>query len=187
MLRWEWGAKTVIGLPLSLLLHPWLHWKLVNLQWGMSYLQALSSSISSGAGFGTHYYQSFLRGRGLLFSNQQLMANEESSRLVRAYASNDWLIFWMDFAQVMLNSWGCQVLMFWLDLKVWFDETAPWPWLVSKCQSGHNELLRSLFFHIIFSYVLCLIVDAVTSKFLSVLIIESIYKGNGIECWVCRH
>ncbi|KAF3948583.1 hypothetical protein CMV_025438 [Castanea mollissima] len=46
------------------------------------HLRALSSSISSGAGFGTHYYQSFLRGRGLLFANQQLMANEESSRLI---------------------------------------------------------------------------------------------------------
>ena len=108
--KWKWGAKTVIGPPLSLFLHPWLHWKLMNLQWGMSYLQALSSSISSRVGFGTHHYQSFLRGRGFLFANLQLMANEESSRLVRAYASNGWLVFRMDFAQVMLKMSGLNVL-----------------------------------------------------------------------------
>ena len=56
---------------------------------GMSYLQALSSSISSGAGFDTHYYQSLLNGRGLLFADQQLMANEKTARLVKAYASDD--------------------------------------------------------------------------------------------------
>ena len=50
---------------------------------GMSYMQVLSSSISFGAGFETHYYQSFLWGRGLLFADQQLMANEKSVRLVR--------------------------------------------------------------------------------------------------------
>ena len=56
---------------------------------GMSYLQAFLSSISSGAGFDTHYYQNFLRGKGLVFSNQQLMANEKTVRLVKVYASDD--------------------------------------------------------------------------------------------------
>ena len=60
--------------------------------------------------------------------------------------------------------WRCQVLMFWLDLKVRSEETASWLWSVSKWQSDHNELLRSFFFHVIFSYVLYLIVDAVTSS-----------------------
>ena len=55
---------------------------------GMSYLQAFLSSISSGAGFDTHYYQS-LRGRRLVFANQQLRANEKTVRLVRVYASDD--------------------------------------------------------------------------------------------------
>ncbi|KAJ7982038.1 Peroxidase [Quillaja saponaria] len=38
----------------------------------MSYLQALSSSMPSGATFDTHYYRSLLKGRGLLFADQQL-------------------------------------------------------------------------------------------------------------------
>ncbi|KAK4594643.1 hypothetical protein RGQ29_018361 [Quercus rubra] len=50
---------------------------------------AFLSSISSGAGFDTLYYQSFLRGRGLVFADQQLMANEKTVRLVRVYASDD--------------------------------------------------------------------------------------------------
>ncbi|ONI14347.1 hypothetical protein PRUPE_4G276900 [Prunus persica] len=49
---------------------------------GMSYSQQLSSSVLSGAGFDTHYYQSLLRGRGLLFADQQLMANERTARLM---------------------------------------------------------------------------------------------------------
>ena len=56
---------------------------------GMSYLQALLSSISSGSGFDTHYYQSFLRGKEHVFADQQLMANEKTVRLVRVYASDD--------------------------------------------------------------------------------------------------
>ena len=56
---------------------------------GMSYLQALLSLISFGASFETHYYQSFLRGRGLVFAYQQLMAKEKTVRLVRVYASDE--------------------------------------------------------------------------------------------------
>ncbi|KAL0016894.1 hypothetical protein SO802_003963 [Lithocarpus litseifolius] len=77
---------------------------------GMSYLQALSSSISSGAGFDTHYYQSLLSGRGLLFADQQLMANEKTARLVRAYASDDGSTFRMDFARAMMKMSGLNVL-----------------------------------------------------------------------------
>ena len=77
---------------------------------GMSYLQALSSSISSGAGFDTHYYQSLLNGRGLLFADQQLMANEKNVRLVRANASDDGSIFHMDFARAMMKMSGLNLL-----------------------------------------------------------------------------
>ncbi|CAK9176490.1 unnamed protein product [Ilex paraguariensis] len=41
----------------------------------MTYFQGLSCSISSGAGFDTHYYLSLLTGRGLCFAHRQLMAN----------------------------------------------------------------------------------------------------------------
>ena len=61
---------------------------------GMSYLQELSPSISSGAGFDTHDYQSLLKGRGLLFADQKLIANEKTARLVRVYASMDQPFKW---------------------------------------------------------------------------------------------
>lgn len=76
----------------------------------MSYLQALSSSISSGVKFDTHYYESLLRGRGLLFADQQLMADEKTARLVAAYASDDGSAFRMDFARVMLKMSNLDVL-----------------------------------------------------------------------------
>ncbi|WJX72979.1 peroxidase [Trifolium repens] len=77
---------------------------------GMSYMQALSSAISSGKSFDTHYYQSLLQGRGLLFADQQLMAQEKTARLVSAYASDDGSTFRMDFAAVMLKLSNLDVL-----------------------------------------------------------------------------
>jgi len=77
---------------------------------GMSYMQALSSAVSSGASFDTHYYQSLLRGRGLLFADQQLMAEEKTARLVSAYASDDGSTFRMDFARVMMKLSNLDVL-----------------------------------------------------------------------------
>ena len=71
---------------------------------GMTYLQALSSSISSGAGFDTRYYQSLLNGRRLLFADQQLMANEKTARLVRAYASDDGSMMKMSGLNVLTGS-----------------------------------------------------------------------------------
>ncbi|XP_024632881.2 putative Peroxidase 48 [Medicago truncatula] len=76
---------------------------------GMSYMQALSSAVPSGASFDTHYYQSLLRGRGLLFADQQLMAQEKTARLA-AYASDDGSTFRMDFARVMLKLSNLDVL-----------------------------------------------------------------------------
>ena len=78
---------------------------------GMSYLQELSSSISSGAGFDTHDCQSLLKGRGLHFADQQLIANEKTARLLRFYALDDGSIFRMDFAWAMMNISGLNVLI----------------------------------------------------------------------------
>jgi len=77
---------------------------------GMSYMQALSSAVPYGASFDTHYYQSLLRGRELLFADQQLMAQEKTARLVSAYASDDGSTFWMDFAGVMSKLSNLDVL-----------------------------------------------------------------------------
>ncbi|XP_059639574.1 peroxidase-like [Cornus florida] len=67
-----------------------------------SYLELLSV-ISSGPGFDSHYYQSLLRGRGLLlFADQQLMANEKTAEAVRDYAA-DAAFFRMDFARAMVK------------------------------------------------------------------------------------
>ncbi|CAK9174990.1 unnamed protein product [Ilex paraguariensis] len=76
----------------------------------MTYFQGLSSSISSGVGFDTHYYLSLLRGRGLLFADQQLMANEMTAQVVMDYASDDGTIFRKDFARVMVKMSGLGVL-----------------------------------------------------------------------------
>ncbi|KAF7141802.1 hypothetical protein RHSIM_Rhsim06G0230200 [Rhododendron simsii] len=61
------------------------------------------SLCPSGSIFGKHYYDSVLRGRGLLFADQQLMAHDKTADLVRAYASNDGATFRMDFARAMVK------------------------------------------------------------------------------------
>ncbi|PON92735.1 Peroxidase [Trema orientale] len=78
---------------------------------GMSYFQELSSSMSSGAGFDTHYYRSLLMGRGLLFADQQMMARENTSRWVKEYASDDGSTFRKDFARVMMKLSNLNVLV----------------------------------------------------------------------------
>ncbi|PSR92606.1 Peroxidase [Actinidia chinensis var. chinensis] len=70
---------------------------------GIEYYQGLSSSISSGSVFGPRYYESLLRGRGLLFADQQLMASDETAELVRDYASDDGTTFRADFARAMVK------------------------------------------------------------------------------------
>lgn len=76
----------------------------------MSFNGSLITSISSGRGFDTHYYKSLLKGRGLLFSDQQLMANEQTARLVRAYASDDGTTFRVEFARAMFKLSNLNVL-----------------------------------------------------------------------------
>lgn len=77
---------------------------------GMSNFQKVSTSLSSGAGFDNHYYQSLLMGRGLLFADQQLMAKEKTARLVRAYASDNGSSFRSDLAQVLVKMSNLNVL-----------------------------------------------------------------------------
>ncbi|KAK9156258.1 hypothetical protein Sjap_003738 [Stephania japonica] len=67
------------------------------------YYQALSPLLASGNTFGTHYYGALLRGRGLLFSDQQLMYDRKTTKLVEAYASDDGFTFKRDFARVMMK------------------------------------------------------------------------------------
>ncbi|KAK1586845.1 hypothetical protein Q3G72_006654 [Acer saccharum] len=77
--------------------------KMTELTAGMSYYQGLTSSISAGAGFDTHYFHSLLKGRGLLYSDQQLMADKKTADIVRAYASDDGRTFRVDFARAMVR------------------------------------------------------------------------------------
>ncbi|KAL3734059.1 hypothetical protein ACJRO7_023415 [Eucalyptus globulus] len=70
---------------------------------GLTYFPQLATSISSGSSFDTHYYQSLLRGRGLLYADQQLMADERTASVVRAYASDDGSAFRLDFARAMMK------------------------------------------------------------------------------------
>lgn len=68
------------------------------------------TSVSSIGGFSSHYYRSLLRGRGLLHSDQQLMADERTARFVRAYSSDDGIAFRMDFARAMMKMSSLGVL-----------------------------------------------------------------------------
>ncbi|KAJ0043076.1 hypothetical protein Pint_18165 [Pistacia integerrima] len=56
-----------------------------------------------GDRFDTHYFRSLLRGKGLLFADQQLMADEKTATLVKAYTSGDGTIVRMDFARAMVK------------------------------------------------------------------------------------
>lgn len=61
-------------------------------------------AIVSGSSFDTHYFQSLLRGRGLLLSDQQLMADQRTARNVHSYAlDEDGSAFRIDFARVMVK------------------------------------------------------------------------------------
>lgn len=60
-----------------------------------------SLSMSSGAVFDSHYYQNLMRGRGILFADQQLMADMRTAQVVATFASDNGTAFRMDFAQAM--------------------------------------------------------------------------------------
>lgn len=77
---------------------------------GMTYYQALVTSVASGSAFDTHYYRSLINNRGLLFSDQQLMSDDRTSNVVRDYASDDGSTFRKDFARVMFKMSNLNVL-----------------------------------------------------------------------------
>ncbi|PHU26958.1 hypothetical protein BC332_05290 [Capsicum chinense] len=58
-------------------------------------------AISSAAFFDNHYYKTLMRGKGLLFSDQQLMANEKTAAAVTDYSYDDGTIFRTEFAHAM--------------------------------------------------------------------------------------
>ncbi|CAN4083206.1 unnamed protein product [Withania somnifera] len=59
------------------------------------------SGISSVGSFNNHYYKTLMRGRGLLFADQQLMANEKTAAAVADYALDDGTMFRTEFAHAM--------------------------------------------------------------------------------------
>ena len=62
-----------------------------------------------GVDFGTLYYHSLLHGRGILYSNKQIISGEETRMWVRAYAL-DMSLFRHDFAQAMMKLSNLHVL-----------------------------------------------------------------------------
>lgn len=82
---------------------PMISREMRNSTLGVMFFQGLSTSILSGAHFDAHYYQNLLKGRGLLFADQQLMADENTARFVRVYASDDGTTFRRDFARAMVK------------------------------------------------------------------------------------
>nr|XP_016492199.1 PREDICTED: peroxidase 49-like [Nicotiana tabacum] len=61
----------------------------------------LSAFSSIGASFDNHYYKTLIRGRGLLFADQKLMANEKTAEVVIDYALDDGTMFRTEFAHAM--------------------------------------------------------------------------------------
>lgn len=59
--------------------------------------------------FGSRYYRRLLQNKGVMFSDQQLMASEETETWVRAYAS-DPLLFQRDFIKSMVKLSSYHVL-----------------------------------------------------------------------------
>lgn len=76
----------------------------------ISYFQGLSAFSSVAASFDNHYYKTLMRGRGLLFADQQLMANEKTAAAVTDYAFDDGTIFRTEFAHAMAKMSNIGVL-----------------------------------------------------------------------------
>ncbi|KAG5623582.1 hypothetical protein H5410_008800 [Solanum commersonii] len=64
--------------------------------------------VSIGTSLDNHYYKTLMRGRGLLFADQQLMANEKTAIAVTDYTIDDGIIFRTEFAHAMakLSNFG---------------------------------------------------------------------------------
>lgn len=70
---------------------------------GLPYHQSLVPFIFSGSGFDSHYYKGLLMGRGLLYADQQLMADPRTAKLVEVFASDDGSTFRREFSKSMLK------------------------------------------------------------------------------------
>lgn len=55
----------------------------------------------SESSFDNHYCKTLMRGRGLLFADQQLMANEKTAAATADYSFGDGTIFRTEFARAM--------------------------------------------------------------------------------------
>lgn len=69
---------------------------------GLPFHQSLAPFIFSGSGFDSHYYKGLLMGRGLLYVDQQLMADPRTAKLVEVFASDDGSTFRREFSKSML-------------------------------------------------------------------------------------
>ncbi|KAK6917576.1 hem peroxidase [Dillenia turbinata] len=71
-----------------------------------------NNSMPDGEKVDTHIYKNLLKGKGLLFSDQQLIARATTSRIVRAYASDDRgeQAFGKDFTRAMIKLSNLDVL-----------------------------------------------------------------------------
>lgn len=70
---------------------------------GLSYFQIMAPLSPPSSGFDMHYYKSLVMGRGLLYSDQQLMADPMTAWLVTVLASDDGSTFKWEFAKAMLK------------------------------------------------------------------------------------
>ncbi|CAO2824270.1 unnamed protein product [Amaranthus hypochondriacus] len=76
---------------------------LIESSTGWPFSQSLASFIFSGSGFDSHYYKRLLMGRGLLYVDQQLMADYKTAKLVEVFASDDGSTFRREFSKSMLK------------------------------------------------------------------------------------
>ncbi|KAM7257925.1 hypothetical protein ACFE04_013666 [Oxalis oulophora] len=60
-------------------------------------------TVFSGLGFGPHYFDRLVRGKGVLVADQQLMIDTKTAALVREYASDNGTKFQIDFANAMVK------------------------------------------------------------------------------------
>ncbi|GAA0145296.1 hypothetical protein Leryth_010187 [Lithospermum erythrorhizon] len=73
-----------------------------KLRGSATHSQELISGEQSFSSFDGHYFRSLVAGKGILFSDQQLMSFEKTVKIVQEYASDD-TKFRLDFARAMLK------------------------------------------------------------------------------------
>ncbi|WMV16826.1 hypothetical protein MTR67_010211 [Solanum verrucosum] len=81
---------------------------------GGPYFPVLTGRRDSNESFlDNHYYKTLMRGRGLLFADQQLMANEKTAAAVTDYAIDVGIILRTKFAHAMAKLFKFGVL-YWI-------------------------------------------------------------------------